>query len=94
MGPMAEEFADAFELGPDDEHIVNVDADGVALAAIQGLSESVEEKNERIEELEATVERQRDELAAIRGELDAIRDELDSSEDDVTEGTTSDGRRQ
>ncbi|EMA69270.1 hypothetical protein C468_01845 [Halorubrum kocurii JCM 14978] len=38
MGPMAEEFYAAFELGDDDEHIATVDADGVALAAIQDLA--------------------------------------------------------
>jgi|GEM_PF-1182256 len=89
MGPMAEEFADAFELGPDDEHIVNVDADGVALAAVQGLSERVEEKNERIEDLEATVERQRDEMRTLRDEHDTLRVEIDAIRD-ALDGTGGD----
>jgi len=29
--------------GPDDKHIATVDADGVALAAIQGLNQKLEE---------------------------------------------------
>jgi len=37
MGPMAQDFYSAFGLGEDDTHISTVDADGVALAAIQGL---------------------------------------------------------
>jgi hypothetical protein len=37
MGPMAQDFSAAFGLGEDDTHISTVDADGVALAAIQGL---------------------------------------------------------
>ena len=37
MGPMAQDFYAAFGLGEDDRHITTVDADGVALAAIQGL---------------------------------------------------------
>ena len=37
MGPMAQDFYAAFGLGEDDTHISTVDADGVALAAIQGL---------------------------------------------------------
>ena len=37
MGPMAQDFYAAFGLGQDDEHIHSIDADGVALAAIQGL---------------------------------------------------------
>jgi len=37
IGPMAQDFAAAFGVGEDDTHITTVDADGVALAAIQGL---------------------------------------------------------
>jgi hypothetical protein len=37
MGPMAQDFRRAFGLGEDAEHIDTIDADGVALAAIQGL---------------------------------------------------------
>jgi len=37
LGPMAQDFRAAFGLGPDDRHIATVDADGVALAAIQAL---------------------------------------------------------
>jgi len=37
MGPMAQDFYAAFGVGEDDRHISTVDADGVALAAIQGL---------------------------------------------------------
>ena len=38
MGPMAEDFHAAFGLANDDKSIATVDADGVALAAIQGLA--------------------------------------------------------
>lgn len=37
MGPTAQDFKEAFGLGADDVSIATVDADGVALAAIQGL---------------------------------------------------------
>jgi hypothetical protein len=37
IGPMAQDFYAAFGVGEDDTHITTVDADGVALAAIQGL---------------------------------------------------------
>lgn len=39
LGPMAEDFRAAFGLGGDDRHISTVDADGVALAAIQALAQ-------------------------------------------------------
>ena len=39
IGPMAQDFQAAFGLGSDDKTIPTVDADGVSLAAIQGLNE-------------------------------------------------------
>jgi hypothetical protein len=53
LGPMAQDFRLAFGLGADDRHIATVDADGVALAAIQGLNQKLDEKDARIEKLEA-----------------------------------------
>jgi hypothetical protein len=42
VGPMAQDFYSAFNLGGDDKYIATVDADGIALAAIQGLNQKVE----------------------------------------------------
>jgi hypothetical protein len=42
IGPVAQDFYRAFRIGPDNKHISSVDADGVALAAIKGLSEKVQ----------------------------------------------------
>jgi len=44
VGPMAQDFHAAFGLGTDERHIATVDADGVALAAIQGLNQKLEEQ--------------------------------------------------
>lgn len=49
IGPMAQDFHAAFDVGPDEKHIAAVDADGVALAAIQGLNKKVDEKEEEIQ---------------------------------------------
>jgi len=43
LGPMAQDFRAAFGLGDDDRTIAIVDEGGVALAAIQGLNQKVEE---------------------------------------------------
>jgi hypothetical protein len=40
--PMAQDFAAAFGVGADDRHIHPIDAQGVALAAIQGLGNEIE----------------------------------------------------
>jgi len=55
IGPMAQDFYSAFSLGTDDKHIATVDADGVALAAIQGLNQKVEQKETEITELKQAV---------------------------------------
>lgn len=51
VGPMAQDFYSAFGLGTDDKHISMVDADGVALAAIQGLNEKLVEKDSELKRL-------------------------------------------
>jgi len=55
IGPVAQDFYAAFKLGEGDTTISMVDADGVALAAIQGLNEIVEEKDAEIAALEVRV---------------------------------------
>ncbi|MCB9913329.1 MAG: tail fiber domain-containing protein [Planctomycetes bacterium] len=63
IGPMAQDFYAAFGIGPDDRHIATVDADGVALAAIQGLNQKLTEELKR-----------RDvESAELRKELQAVK---------------------
>lgn len=57
VGPMAQDFHAAFGVGQDDRHIATVDADGVALAAIQGLHAEAQEKDARIRALEEQVRR-------------------------------------
>jgi hypothetical protein len=53
MGPMAQDFSAAFAIGEDDKHISTIDADGVALAAAQGLYKLLQDKEARITTLEA-----------------------------------------
>lgn len=57
MGPMAQDFYAAFQLGGSEKTITTVDPDGVALAAIQGLNELVKEKDRKIERLEERLSR-------------------------------------
>jgi hypothetical protein len=51
IGPMAQDFYAAFGVGESDTHISNVDADGVALAAIQELTRQIRELKAEIERL-------------------------------------------
>lgn len=79
MGPMAQDFYAAFHLGESDTGIDTVDADGVALAAIQGLNAKVEDKDRRIASLEIELNTQRARIAwleSLAGDLAQIRSEL------------------
>ncbi len=63
LGPMAQDFRAAFGLGEDDKHIATVDADGVALAAIKGLNQKLEET---VRAQESRIERLETDLAELR----------------------------
>ena len=57
IGPMAQDFAAAFEVGPDDRHIDLIDASGVALAAIQALVRRVNAQETELAALKAALAR-------------------------------------
>jgi len=48
IGPVAQDFMAAFGYGKSDKHITATDADGVVLAAIQGLNAKVDDQAETI----------------------------------------------
>ena len=53
IGPMAQDFYNAFKLGNSDRAISTVDMDGVELAAIQALTDRNEQLEQRVAALEA-----------------------------------------
>lgn len=65
VGPMAQDFRAAFGLGEDDKHIATVDADGVALAAIQGLNRKLTEELQRRDAENAELKRRLERLEAM-----------------------------
>jgi hypothetical protein len=71
IGPMAQDFRAAFDLGDDDKHIATVDADGVALAAIQGLNQKVEDQAKALRERDERIGRLEAELSELRGLVQA-----------------------
>lgn len=68
LGPTAEDFQTAFDLGGDGQSIATVDADGVALAAIQGLNTKLEAENAAL----------RADLARIVAASDALKADVES----------------
>lgn len=80
IGPMAQDFRAAFGLGIDDKTIAGVDADGISLAAIQGLYELVQQKEKRI----GALEQENAELKAHLDENDARLTALESAQNGTT----------
>ena len=72
VGPMAQDFQAAFGLGADGKMIHFVDASGVALAAIQGLNEKLDQKDRQIQDLKT----KNDSLAKKLDELTATVESL------------------
>jgi hypothetical protein len=55
VGPIAQDFKAAFDLGTSDKTIGTVDESGVALAALQGLNQKLNEKDVEIKQLQQSV---------------------------------------
>ncbi len=68
IGPMAQDFKAAFDVGGSDKGIAKVDADGVALAAVQALDQHVTALEAENEDLRRTV-------AALHERLDRLERE-------------------
>jgi trimeric autotransporter adhesin len=76
IGPTAQAFAASFGLGETDKGISTVDADGVALAAIQGLNQKVDSqakqillRDKKIDQLERANETLMREMLAIKKKI-------------------------
>ncbi|HEY9666842.1 MAG TPA: tail fiber domain-containing protein [Coleofasciculaceae cyanobacterium] len=69
IGPMAQDFAAAFSVGEDNRLINTVDANGVALAAIQGLYKLLQQKDAQI--------------SAMRAELDDLKQQMLASKENA-----------
>lgn len=69
MGPSAQDFYAAFQLGEGDKSINNTDAQGVALAAIQGLNAKLEARNKVLETRVRNLERR---LAGLQARMEAL----------------------
>jgi hypothetical protein len=55
IGPMAQDFHSTFQLGQDESKIATLDVAGVALVAIQGLSQELNERDDQIKSLEQKI---------------------------------------
>jgi hypothetical protein len=72
VGPMAQDFYSAFNIGTDDKHIAPMDEGGVALAAIQALNQKLEQKVEQKETEITELKRKNDSLEKRLAALEKI----------------------
>ncbi len=70
IGPTAQDFQATFGVGGSDKAIATVDADGVALAAIQAL-------HGKLEEQQLELDRRRKEIAELKDVLEKLRHTVD-----------------
>ena len=76
IGPMAQDFREAFNLGHDDNFIEFVDEQGVALTAIQGLNEKVNQQSAELKRKQAEINDLKLRLKKIEQLMDVMLHEL------------------
>jgi hypothetical protein len=64
IGPTAQDFHHAFQMGADERYINSVDADGIAMAAIQSLYDMMKERDRAMEAQEKRIRELEEEIAA------------------------------
>ena len=69
IGPMAQDFKAAFYPGRDDKSISTLEFDCVALAAIQGLNQKVEQETQQKDAAIAELKQQNAEMIRANAEL-------------------------
>jgi hypothetical protein len=87
IGPMAQEFYAAFGFGEKETHIGSSDADGVSLAAIQGLYRLLKQRDAETRKLRVAIERLELRLIAVEGSMNGNgqkKHENNQNEDGLT----------
>jgi hypothetical protein len=79
IGPMAQDFHAAFGVGQSDKRISMLDSNGVALAAIKGLHELVDQKDKQLEELQNENAKQSKLIEKLSQRLERIESRVDSA---------------
>jgi hypothetical protein len=75
IGPMAQDFHAAFGVGENDKTITTVDADGVSLAAIQGLYQLVQQQQALLQQQQAQLQQQQTQLQQQQTAITSLKAE-------------------
>lgn len=79
LGPVAQDFYAAFELGADDRHITTVDEGGVALVAIKGMCLVAQQKDAKIEFQQRTIRVLENQLQTQQRTIEAQQRQIDAA---------------
>ncbi len=77
VGPVAQDLYEAFRTGADDKHLAALDSAGVALAAIKGLNQKLEEQ---LRQKDAEWASQQEQINELVHRLDILEQELATCE--------------
>jgi hypothetical protein len=66
IGPMGQDFYSTFNIGTDEKHIAPIDEGGVALAAIKGLNQKVEEQKAELKKRDEDIAQLRQNVAELK----------------------------
>ena len=72
MGPVSQDFRNAFQLGDSDKTIATTDKIGVSLAAIKALNSKLKDKDGEIETLDLRVAKKEERIEALESELEEM----------------------
>ena len=86
LGPMAQDFYAAFQLGADDKSITTVDESGVALAAIQGLYQESQDLKSQVAGLKSQSDAHQKKIADLELRMTA-REQLAQTNNPGSAGT-------
>src|SRR5579859_894228 len=73
IGPMAQDFHAAFQVGEDDKHITEIDEGGVVFAAIQGLNQKLENN---VEQLHAQLKNKDAQISAQQKQIEVLEQQV------------------
>jgi len=85
IGPMAQDFKALFDVGVDDKTISMVDADGIALAAIKGLVEELQERDVRIASQQTSIDMQLTAIQSLRAQVSAQQQQAEAQQQQIGE---------
>ena len=72
LGPVAQDFRSAFDLGQDDKTIAPVDTIGASLVAIQALNKQLKSKDDRIASLESELDQMNERMQSLENAIEQL----------------------